>query len=93
MSNPKKNFIASILQWVENVGNRLPDPVTIFIILCFTLIIVSAIASAMGVSVTHPGTKETIEAVSILTPNGIRRIVSEAVTNFVTFPPLGVVLV
>ncbi|NER24052.1 MAG: AbgT family transporter [Symploca sp. SIO1C2] len=92
-SNPKKNFIASILQWVENVGNRLPDPVTIFIILCFTLIIVSAIASAMGVSVTHPGTKETIEAVSILTPNGIRRIVSEAVTNFVTFPPLGVVLV
>ncbi len=47
----------------------------------------------MGVSVTHPATQETIEAVSILTPDGIRRIVSEAVSNFVSFPPLGTVLV
>ena len=92
-NNTKKNFIASILQRVENVGNRLPDPVTIFVILCFTIIIVSAIASTMGVSVTHPATKETIKAVSILTPEGIRRIVTEAVTNFVSFPPLGTVLV
>ncbi|NEP11546.1 MAG: AbgT family transporter [Symploca sp. SIO2C1] len=93
VNNHKKNFISSILQRVENVGNRLPDPVTIFIVLCFIIIIVSAIASGMGVSVTHPATKETIEAVSILTPDGIRRIVSEAVSNFVSFPPLGTVLV
>ncbi|NET59461.1 MAG: AbgT family transporter [Symploca sp. SIO2E6] len=92
-SNQKKNLISSILQRVENVGNRLPDPVTIFIILCFTIIIASAIANYLGVSVTHPATKETIAAISILTPEGIRRIVSEAVTNFVNFPPLGTVLV
>ncbi|NES81912.1 MAG: AbgT family transporter [Moorea sp. SIO2B7] len=85
--------MASILQSVENIGNRLPDPVTIFIVLCFTIVILSAIASEMGVSVTHPATQETIEAISILTPDGIRRIVSKAVTNFVSFPPLGTVLV
>ena len=78
---------------MENIGNRLPDPVTIFVLLCFTIIIISAIASAMGLSVTHPATKETIKAVSLLTPEGIRRIVTEAVTNFVSFPPLGTVLV
>ncbi|NER04593.1 MAG: AbgT family transporter [Okeania sp. SIO3C4] len=93
VSNRKKNLIASILKRVEIIGNRLPDPVTIFIVLCFTIFIISAIASAMGVSVTHPATQETIEAVSLLTPDGIRRIVSEAVTNFVSFPPLGTVLV
>ncbi|NET62137.1 MAG: hypothetical protein F6K47_40320 [Symploca sp. SIO2E6] len=32
--------MASILQRVENIGNRLPDPVTIFVVLCFTIIIV-----------------------------------------------------
>ncbi|NES66697.1 MAG: AbgT family transporter, partial [Okeania sp. SIO2D1] len=36
---------------------------------------------------------ETIQAVSLFTPEGIRRIITEAVSNFVNFPPLGTVLV
>lgn len=87
------NFLGSVLQWVEKVGNRLPDPVTIFVVLCLLVAIASAIAAGVGISVTHPATGETIEAVSLLTPEGIRRMVTEAVENFVSFPPLGTVLV
>ena len=82
-----------ILQWIEGVGNRLPDPVTIFALLCIGIIVASTIAAQLGVSAVHPATQETIEAVSLLAPSGIRRIVSEAVANFVSFPPLGTVLV
>ncbi|WP_255348287.1 AbgT family transporter [Halothece sp. PCC 7418] len=50
-------------------------------------------ASGMNLSVVNPTKDETVEAVSLLTADGIRRIVSEAVPNFVQFPPLGTVLV
>ncbi|MEO0949029.1 MAG: AbgT family transporter [Cyanobacteria bacterium J06641_5] len=92
-SNPNARSTTGILQWIEGVGNRLPDPVTIFVLLCICIVVVSAIAAQLGVSAIHPATQETIEVVSLLTPDGIRRIVSEAVGNFVAFPPLGTVLV
>ncbi|MEO0835491.1 MAG: AbgT family transporter [Cyanobacteria bacterium J06642_3] len=87
--NPLNKFLA----WVEAIGNKLPDPITLFFILAIITIILSAIASGLNLSVTHPGTGETINAVSLLTPASIRQIVTEAVANFVNYPPLGTVLV
>jgi len=91
--NLHKNLLEPMLQWIEKAGNRLPDPVTIFVLLCFLVVIVSGIAGVMGISVIHPATGETIEVVSLLTPVGIRRMVTEGVSNFLAFPPLGTVLV
>ena len=78
---------------METIGNRLPDPITLFFLLSVVIILLSAIAESVNLSVVHPGTKETVAAVSLLTGDGIRRMVTEAVNNFVTFPPLGTVLV
>ncbi|MGK7920433.1 MAG: AbgT family transporter [Trichodesmium sp.] len=90
----KKLGIANkALIYIEKVGNKLPDPITLFFYLCLAVIIISAIANWTNLSVVHPGTKETIQAVSLLTPDGIRKIVTETVNNFVNFPPLGTVLV
>jgi aminobenzoyl-glutamate transport protein len=58
-----------------------------------TIVIISAIAAVFDLSVTHPGTKETIKAVSLLNGDGLRRILTEMVRNFTNFAPLGTVLV
>ena len=90
-----------ILASIERVGNKLPHPGTIFVILCAIIMVLSAIFAKMGVSVTYTGLdrstmeiKEmTANVVSLLTPEGIRYMFTSAVTNFTGFAPLGTVLV
>ncbi|QUH25090.1 AbgT family transporter [Serpentinicella alkaliphila] len=95
----KRGIFNRFLDAVEFVGNKLPHPVTLFVMLALIVVIISDIAARAGVAeeferITN-GVPENvrIEAVSLLTVAGIRRIFSEAVSNFTGFPPLGTVLV
>lgn len=81
------------LNSIERAGNKLPDPVIIFMALCCIILLASWIAAMAGWSATHPTTGATIESVNLLNGDGLKRIVSEAVGNFATFPPLAMVLV
>lgn len=86
---------------VEKVGNVLPHPAIIFVILCAVIMVVSHIMMKMGVSVTYQGidvkTSEmkdmTVNVVSLLSPDGIRYMFTSATKNFTNFAPLGTVLV
>ncbi|MCL2924866.1 MAG: AbgT family transporter [Trichodesmium sp. MAG_R04] len=89
----KLNIVNRILIFIEKVGNKLPDPIILFFYLSIAVIVISAIANLLNLSALNPTTKETIKAVSLLTPDGIRKIVTKTVSNFVNFPPLGTVLV
>ncbi|MDJ0520060.1 MAG: AbgT family transporter [Trichodesmium sp. MO_231.B1] len=89
----KLDIVNRTLVFIEKVGNKLPDPITLFFYLSVAVIMISAIANLANLSAVNPTTKETIEAVSLLTPDGIRKIVTKTVSNFVNFPPLGTVLV
>lgn len=99
MKEQKKKF--SLLGTIERVGNVLPHPTTLFIILCAMIMIISHIAYKAGVSVNYQGidvkTNEvkdfTVSVVSLLTPDGIRYVFTSAITNFTGFAPLGTVLV
>ncbi|MDH3583713.1 MAG: AbgT family transporter [Phycisphaerae bacterium] len=82
-----------LLDRIERVGNRLPDPLTLFVLLAIAVPLISWLVAATGWSVTHPGTGEKIEAVNLLTAGNIQRMFTEAVNNFTGFKPLGVVLV
>ncbi len=90
---PKNSFLNRFLSAIERAGNILPHPATLFVILAFFVLILSAITAAMGISVVHPGTKETVHAVSLLNVAGLHRILTSLVTNFTGFAPLGTVLV
>jgi len=81
------------LNWIEWVGNKLPDPFWLFFILAGIVLLLSWILSAVGLSAVNPATEETIQVTNLLAPEGLRQIVSDAVTNFVEFPPLGLVVV
>ncbi|MDJ1090441.1 AbgT family transporter [Macrococcus caseolyticus] len=89
----KKGFINRSLDIIEKSGNKLPDPVVIFISLCLIILFASFVTGKMGVSAKNPADGKVIEAVNLLTPEGIAKIISEAVNNFAAFPPLGLVLV
>lgn len=61
--------------------------------MALAVIVISAIASQFNLVVTHPGTGKAIQPVSLLTLAGLHRILTEMVTNFTNFAPLGTVLV
>lgn len=89
----KQSLFMRFLNGVEVVGNKLPDPVTIFFILWFVVIAISAIVAKSGVSAVHPGTGETVTGVNLLSKEQLQLFLNNIVTNFTGFAPLGLVLV
>lgn len=85
--------ILRALDGVERAGNRLPQPVTLFVLLVALVLAGSAAAAWSGLSVVHPGTGDTVSAVNLLTGPQIQRILTQMVKVFTDFPPLGLVLV
>ncbi len=81
-----------LLDAVERFGDRLPDPVFIFLWLIGGLVIASVACSALGVSATNPVTKEVLVAQSLLAPGNIRTLLTEMAKTFTGFAPLGLVL-
>lgn len=93
----KKSWFQKFLDWVERVGNKLPHPVVVFMILSAIIMIISEIVYRTGVSVTYFDAKAnkeaTVHAVSLLNAEGLRYIFNSATSNFTGFAPMGTVLV
>lgn len=86
--------LRGFLGWIERVGNRLPDPATLFVIGCILVAVGSALAAWLSWSVPDPlDPSKRIEANNLLTSEGIKWMFLNAVKNFTDFHPLGVVLV
>jgi aminobenzoyl-glutamate transport protein len=49
----KRGFVQRMLDGIEAVGNKVPDPAIIFLGLCGLVIVLSAVLSAFDVSVTY----------------------------------------
>ena len=90
---PRRGAMFRMLDAIERVGNRIPHPFWIFLILGGVVLVLSLVLSWFGVGVESPAEEEPVEVVNLLSVAGIRRIVTEAITNFTGFPPLGIVLV
>jgi len=95
MSNSKKSvgIFQRMLNWTERAGNALPHPATLFALFALSALVMSAVGSALGWEVIHPGTKEIVKPVNLLSHDGIHRVLLEMVDNFTGFAPLGIVLV
>lgn len=95
MSTSKKSagIFHWMLNWTERIGNALPHPATLFAIFALAVLVLSAVGYALGWEAVHPGTKEIVRPVNLLSQDGIHRILLEMVDNFTGFAPLGIVLV
>lgn len=82
-----------ILDGIEVVGNKLPHPATLFLLLALIVAGVSWLGYAAGMQATHPVDGSVIATRSLLDWDGIRWIYENVTKNFVDFPPLGLVLV
>lgn len=96
VSDKKKK---GILDYIANGANKLPHPVTIFIIFSIIVAITSEIFAKSGLTITFTSMKggiessEIVKVKSLLTGEGLRWIFGSTVDNFKNFHPLGVVLV
>lgn len=88
-----QNFLELILSKIEKVGNKLPDPASLFAIMAIATIFLSYIFSLLNVQALHPATQEVIKPFNLLSLEGIHRIILRLVKNFTDFVPLGTVLV
>src|SRR5699024_3468810 len=101
MTQPRPPKSIRILNFIEEKGNKLPHPVTIFIIFTLIVIILSHLLYLIGTSVSFDGVNDDtgqiemlhVKAVSLLTPDGIAYMFSHVVSNFISFGVLGRVLV
>lgn len=89
----KKSFLDRVLDAIERAGNKLPDPITLFLGLSVIVVIISAICSAAGLSAVNPADGSTVEIFNLLSVEGIKYLWSNVITNFSGFAPLGMVLV
>ena len=95
----KKSFGLRALDKVEKVGNALPNPAMIFIILAAVTILASALCAWLGVSVTYEVfdaasktfVEKTVAAVNLLSPDSLRYMATSIVSNFTGFFALGTV--
>lgn len=89
----KQGKFQAFLNFIEVVGNKLPDPVSIFIGLTLVFMLISWILSVFDISVIHPLSKKTIHIVNMLSVESLQGFLGSVVKNFQAFPPLGLVLV
>jgi len=86
-------FVERALGVVERVGNKLPDPAALFLILLFVVWILSAILSTMTFAEIDPRSGKALVINNQMTGTAIATFLSNMVTTFTSFHPLGVVLV
>lgn len=90
----KKNqgLLERFLHGVEVMGNKIPNPMLLFIYLCITVIVISAICAIFHVSAVNPVTNELVEVVNLFSKEGFVKMLTSFVTNFTGTSALGLTL-
>lgn len=97
----RKSLFYSFIDGVEKVGNKIPNPFFLFMGMAVLILILSLVFSKMGISVTYmanakdgSGIQETTVAVkNLLERTYLQGILAKFVNIYVTFSPLGLVMI
>src|SRR5687768_2892676 len=85
-------WIDRALNTIERLGNKLPDPAALFLILLIVVWVLSALLAPIAFSEIDPRSGQPIKINNQLTGASIAAFLSNMVTTFTSFHPLGVVL-
>lgn len=80
------------LDGIERVGNRLPEPFMLFVLLTLVVAVLSSVMAAFGVGVTIPGEAEPTPVRGALSGAGLEFFFTGLAENFIGFPPLRTVV-
>lgn len=92
---------SGFLGWVGRMGNKLPNPFMLFTALAVIVLILSYICSKLGVSVTYMAASSkggalvetTVAVKNLLSIEFFREVIVDFVKIYITFAPLGTVMV
>ncbi len=88
-----RSVITRMLDAVERVGNKLPDPAMLFLILMFAVWVISALLANVQFTEIDPRNGNPVQVKSLLEGSSLTQFMADMVRTFVNFAPLGVVLV
>ncbi len=96
-----KSAPSGLLGLIERVGNNVPHPAVLFLLLIVGVVLLSQFLQMMGVGATYQRINietDEIENVttnirSLLSADGVRFIFTSVVSNFVNFGPVGIIVV
>jgi aminobenzoyl-glutamate transport protein len=92
-STEDSSALGRALALIERGGNALPHPATLFALFALAIVVLSALAAQTGLEVLHPSSGALVRPTSLLTREGLHRMLGGLVKNFTDFAPLGTVLV
>ena len=86
-------ILVRVLNRIEKMGNRLPDPAVLFLMGMVATWILSRLLSRVTFTEIDPRTQQSLEVVNLLSLSYFAQFLAGMVKEFVEFPPLGVVLI
>jgi len=81
------------LKKLEIIGNKLPNPAILFLLLFFILGVISAVLASFNVSAIHPMTHKVLYVRNLFSAGGLQWFLTNMVQNYLAFPPLGMIMV
>ncbi len=82
------------LDILEYVGNKFPSPFTLFISLAVAVLALSFVFEGASATYIGAGNKQiTVKVVNLINVSSFQSFLADMVKNFVSFPPLGLVVV
>ena len=91
--SPGRSWIPRLLDALERMGNRFPDPIVLFLGALALTWIVSALLAGRDFGLTDPRTGLPLRIVDQLTLKALASFLTGMTQAFVSFAPLGMVLV
>ncbi|MCC5932374.1 MAG: AbgT family transporter [Cyclobacteriaceae bacterium] len=88
----QKKWIEKFLDGIEKAGNRLPDPAILFLYLMLFVWALSLILSNFSYHEIDPRSGAPLEIKNLLQGTSMASFLSGMIKTFISFPPLGVVL-
>lgn len=89
----KPKLVDRMLNWVERVGNKLPDPALLFVFAMLITWVVSWLMDGHAFTLTTAAGPKESTVVSQLSGGALAQFMKDMVKTFTGFHPLGVVLV
>ena len=90
---PSRTRGARVLDWFERIGNRFPDPVVLFLAALMATWAASSLLAGRDFGLIDPRTRAPLQVHDQLTLPAFTAFLVGATQAFVSFPPLGMVLV
>ena len=89
----KPRLVDRALNAIEVVGNKLPDPAVLFLIMLLLTWFASWWLSGSTFDVIDPRSGEALHVNNLMAGDAMAQYLTQMVTIFVNFAPLGIVLV